>query len=251
MNKDILPQWVKDHLPKKKKSSILSYEENKWKITHVNNEVDYYDDLKDAYDNHCALGKGILFDESVKNSSKYNVFLSFEDENNVKTLFLEQCDDSRELKLNHGYRDFLSFTEMYILTHMNDFYYAWNFLNTHPAFWRAVDLNKNPWAWEQDNYMEKITYSVFKTEINQTMFYMTAGAINRSEDYTGKLFNSYNGDSRLEVESSTFENAVIEIAKKVFQIFDLEGLDVKPNVISNNVDETLARKRLEEIRSKY
>lgn len=149
------------------------------------------------------------------------------------TLVLASTDADRHRRLREGYRGFLNAADDYE-REPSDMVGAWRFVDRHPAFWTAPDLEARPWHWDQDGYCSRILQSVwregeeFDAPSGPVRVTLEAGAHVPEDRQRGTRYRDHYADWRLEVTSVSFEEAFLILADRVHQCFTRAG-DSRPD----------------------
>lgn len=228
-----LPEWLESLLPEHIEPQVLSLTEDgkRLALSYAGNTREF-DTLQEAYDALRENDLDLLIDDAV-----YPVFgednlrglgLSLpSEEDGFTTMVMSFTDEDRHNSLRRGYKSFLEIAENYS-KNPSDFATAWEFINSHPAFWVTHDVENSPWNWSQGGHMSKVTQWVGKTKLGKTFVSLETGSHVEKKSYGVKAYATHYGDWRLEVSGLTFEEAVIKLASRVAICFDNEGND-KPD----------------------
>ena len=127
--------------------------------------------------------------------------------------------DADQLRLQkYGYWCFLELDKKY-QENPEDFYLAYHWLDSHPAFYYRYENNLN--RWEQGRGLQEVTQNVIKGDDGEIAIVLEHGA-NSNKDRVG---TSRYADFRLDVTASTFEEAYIKLAAAVNANFTSDGID--------------------------
>jgi len=135
---------------------------------------------------------------------------------------MSYTDAKRRQSLEQSYRHFLEALSRYE-ENQEDFYGAWNFVDSHPAFWTAHELENYPWHWETSGYCSKIHQHVALGQRGLTFSLSGGGHTERETAHNRPAYSEHYGDWRLEAQGGTFEEAMVDFAHRVWLSFDSEG----------------------------
>jgi hypothetical protein len=250
---DELPFW--EHRNNPLHDSEISYEEQKQLIIEKVELPDFYtfDEPTPAYTLHVENkdlirvldeNKNVLDKEFsdlekaydyVKGELRYDVkfsgdidsitgevstqLVSVPTKNGHHRLLLSGTDEDEYYLAKRHYLDFLELTRHYE-KNPNNFVTAFHWLETHPAFWTRPDAESNYWS--TDN-ISRLWIGVTTNRVGETVIMLEhGGAVEpaRTDTYH---------DLRLDVYAPTYEIAIIELAAKVHQFFNVDGSE-KENV---------------------
>lgn len=137
--------------------------------------------------------------------------------------FLMSYTDARRRKaLEQSYSHFLEKLSSYE-EDQEDFYAAWSFVDSHPAFWTAHELKAHPWHWETAGYCSKIHQYVSEGKGGPTISLSGGGHVDHETAHNRPAYSEHYGDWRLEARGGTFEEAMVDFAHRVWLSFDSEG----------------------------
>lgn len=99
---------------------------------------------------------------------------------------------------------------------------AWDFLNTHPIFW-SHDPDR-PDFWSTMNGLDTLEISIWPNMKQEPKILLETGPY-ESVEKNGTTYEHAirTLDPDLTVETDTFENGVIQLAKKVHTLYNLDG----------------------------
>jgi hypothetical protein len=221
-----LPEWLQQLLPEPQEAHRAYLEADKFVLEAPTGEKQIFDDLE-------SFGKAvhnIEFEVAKEIYKKYGRFLSYPSADGFyHTMILAHSDKIRIKNLKSEYKDFLRNAKKY-LKDPDSFFNAYYFIDTHPAFWLNKDLEKFPYFWDTSNHCERISHYVSKDDNNDLVVGLETGChIKESthEPYSQNYSNHYH-DYRLDVYGKTFEEAFIELARKVNLFYNLDGTEVIP-----------------------
>lgn len=224
-----LPKWLEDLLPTAVEPHIIKAQKQDNKTIIL---LEAPDGSITAYDNFIELSKAkatnsidVIFDESMKVEFKDNFIgdmLLFPLSNGNSGSIISYSDNNRLEFLQKAYESFLNFEEEYTKD-SKDFVAAWNFIDTHPAFWTCASLKDTPWQWSTNGYCSKIAQYVTRKNGKTTVSLSGGGHVPVATYGIKEPYTEHYADWRLEAYSDTFEEAVIELAFRVSKSFNNEG----------------------------
>lgn len=129
------------------------------------------------------------------------------------SLFIEHKEDSDVFLAKGRYHSFLESTLRYE-KNPDDFNTAWHWLDRHPAFWSHRSEDDYYWSTESNG---RIWMGVSANREGKTYIMLEHGAAVR-----GSRTHHYH-DIRLDVYAYTYEEAIIQLAAKVYQFFEVDG----------------------------
>jgi len=133
--------------------------------------------------------------------------------------------EERVYWLVESYKAFLKLAKKYS-KNQNDFYTAYQFLQKHPAFWHRFEVNPN--YWETDEGLEALWMSVRQNKKGKVEFLLEHGIYmdaDRDDLFITHVVASH--DSRIDSWASTYEKAIVKLAKKVLKYYKLDGSEKK------------------------
>lgn len=136
------------------------------------------------------------------------------------------------------YYQFLG-TARYWLENQTDMVAAYSFLESHPAFWSRHTM-EHPDTWAQDKGLSGLWIDVSKRQDGSPIVMLEHGSAVEPE-----RIRHYH-DPRLDVYADSFEEAYIQLAKKVHEFFALDGserpdTDYEPQPWEQEVQERLEK----------
>lgn len=218
-----LPQWLNELLPEASTPQLLAVTaDNKLELIQPDGSAQVFETLEEAYNasRENDLDLNIAPEVAEHEGEEDAFFLTFPSEDKrFQTLVMGYTDQDRIDNLKRSYEDFLERAEAYAKD-PEDFVKAWAFVDTHPAFWTAPDLENKPFFWVQDGHSSHLRLSVHRHE-GKVAVELETGS------HVPPEYNSHYGDWRLEVFADTYELAVIELAKRVALSHNLDGTDAE------------------------
>ena len=139
-------------------------------------------------------------------------------------MLMAYSDGKRRASLERAYAEFLEAKQLYEWD-PKDFVKAWQFIDSHPAFWTAYDLDEHPWYWETQGYCSKLRQHVSTSSRDglPVVSLEAGGHVPEATSSKGKAYSEHYGDWRLEVRARSFEEAILELAFRVSRAFDAQG----------------------------
>lgn len=216
-----LPAWLQELLPPPSTPQLLAVtENNKLELIQPDGSTEVFETLEEAYNASREKGPDLNIAPEVakREGAEDTPFLSFPSKDKrFHTMVFGYTDQERWDSLKRGYAEFLKIAEAYS-ANPEDFVTAWNFVDRHPAFWVATDLKEHPFYWEQEGHTNKLRLSVYRNE-GRTQIELETGS------HVPPKYDAHYGDWRLEVAGATYEEAIIELAKRVALTHNLDGTD--------------------------
>lgn len=124
----------------------------------------------------------------------------------------------REESLREDYAEFLVKDAAWRID-PDDFYASYDWLSSHPAFWSGHQYEDGSVHWETDFGLGHDAPSVFKDDDGRVRVLLEVGP------YMGEVRDEHSIDTRLVTSADTYEQAIIALAKKVDEFYDIEGAD--------------------------
>lgn len=218
-----LPQWLNELLPEPATPQLLAVTaDNRLELIQPDGSAQVFDTLEEAYNasRENDLDLNIAPAVAEREGEKDTFFLSFPSERDgFRTMVMGYTDQDRLDSLKRGYGDFLENAKRYAEA-PEDFVKAWRFLDTHPAFWTAMDLQEKPFYLAQEGHANKLRLSVYRDN-GETVVELETGS------HVPPEYATHYGDWRLEITASTYELAVVELAKRVALTHNLDGTDAE------------------------
>lgn len=218
-----LPQWLQELLPEPATPQLLSVTKDaRLELIQPDGSSRVFDSLEEAYRASREIDLDLKVAETVaKREGKEDSFLLrfVSDIDGYSTLVLSYTDQDRLNALKRGYADFLENAQNYAAAPEN-FVNAWRFIDTHPAFWTAYDLKNKPLYWVQEGHTNRLRLSVYRQDSVALVELETGSHV--APEYT-----EHYGDWRLEVAAESYELAIIELARRVALVHNLDGTDVE------------------------
>ena len=169
-------------------------------------------------------------------------------------------DEHRRESLVRDYADAgKAYTEW--AANKDDFYASYAMVDTHPAFWvrrHDLGLSTTPWRrrmlweWRTGGYLDTIPVRVFR-EDGEVAVFIECGAHIPDEDrptpddahvnLVGAYTDNYGG-GRLSIWESTYELAIVQLARQVDEFFHPDGteredVDREPSELEKLLDERI------------
>lgn len=227
-----LPDWLDELLPPERPVQVLRVTDDDITITLPDGSFNSYASLREA---DAALRESD-FDTQVEDerTEADGVFgrssVSFPVEKGYVGMIFTHTDADRRRGLERDYEQSQRAIRRYRADPEN-FVNAWIMLDTHPAFWTlSVDYEKAPWHWNTSGYCSKLRQYVYADRNRGTVVRLEAGShvpTKQNFDTGGEDVNylEHYGDWRLELEASSFEEAILALAHRVSICFNPDGTD--------------------------
>jgi hypothetical protein len=150
-------------------------------------------------------------------------------------LLISFTDDDRISLAKSNYLHFLFKTERY-RTNPNDFYTAYSWVRSHPAFWYRNRADSSYWETGKDGFWLDIS----KTKSGDLVYMLEGGAAVEPER------TSHYHDMRLDVYAPSFEEAYIQFAALVDKFFNVDGskrenVSYEPSELEKTLTERLSK----------
>jgi hypothetical protein len=133
------------------------------------------------------------------------------------SLFIEDKEDMDVFLAKGRYHKFLESTLRYE-KNPDNFRTAWNWLDRHPAFWSHRSEDDFYWSTENNS---RIWMGVSANREGNTVIMLEHGAAVRDSR------THHYHDLRLDIYAPTYEEAIIQLAAKVYQFFEVDGSERK------------------------
>lgn len=213
-----LPQWLQEALPKPKAPQVASLtSEGKILLTQPTGESETYATLEEFYRASREHEHDLKIEAEVNEAfGEGKHFLSFPNNDRTFTLVMGHTDEDRIKHLQYAYDEFLEVAEKY-QQDPTDFARAWRFVDLHPAFWVLED-EEHRFHWKTEGHTNRVCVGVYRLETGETLVELETGS--HTPDYL-----QHYGDWRLELGAFTYEEAFIELARRVHLLQNLDGTD--------------------------
>lgn len=226
-NEAELPAWLNDILPENTEPALVTAEDGKFVIS-LGETREEFTDFREAVAALDANYGDYKLDATVVEATKeINVFDKFgiglEEEDGMVRLVIGMNDEKRRKILSEGYSDFLEAAQNY--EEDPNFVTAWNFIDRHPAFWTAHDIDAFPFSWNQSGHMSHVRIDVYNDDDGAPRVLIETGGHVEKADSANKAYSMHYGDWRLDVVGETYEDAVLQLAKRVALAFNPDGSD--------------------------
>jgi hypothetical protein len=218
----VLPEWLMSSFPEHLPWNVISFNEGKYNVSHDGSEFgdiieayDYASSFKDKYqvvldpsvDGHGGeLMDGFFFCDVEQGASSSRLLLSHTTQDSVTLL-------------KHDYLAWLTKVSIEYSIDPDSFFNAHRWLTFHPVFWRKSRVEDN-FRWDTSDGLRATTISLWwNEEENRPGICLEAGG------HIGPDYTSYYRDDRLTSYASTYEEAIIVLAKSVNETFDVDGVE--------------------------
>lgn len=226
-----LPNWLEELLPEPTAPHVLStLEENGeliLRVTSPDGETTGFQKISEVDNARHKGGWDLTIEDDVYErfgKGRDYGMLSYElEDSRYVGMLMAHSDGKRRATLERAYADFLEDKQLYDWA-PRDFVKAWRFIDSHPAFWTAHDLDEHPWYWETEGYGSKIRQYIYASKDGGPVVQLEAGGhVPHATHPEGKRYSEHYGDWRLEVRARSFEDAILELAFRVSRAFDAQG----------------------------
>lgn len=227
-----LPDWLESLLPEQIQPHVLStVEENGERILRVTSPAGEFTDFRKLAEVDQARHTGgwdlIIEDDVYEHFSegrRHGMLTYPSEQDGYVGMLMARSDGKRRASLERAYSEFLEAKQLYDCD-PKDFVKAWRFIDCHPAFWTAYDLEKHPWYWETQGYGSKLRQEVYASSKDRlpVVSLEAGGHVPHATSPSGKAYSEHYGDWRLEVRARSFEEAILELAFRVSKAFDAQG----------------------------
>lgn len=237
-----LPEWVHSFAHLARPTATIKYvpKDNHFSVTRSDNgSVTFFESFEKAYDSIGRNVDAILHKNITKGvEGDWLGFHAFSikgtgDREGRNRLFISSGDeDTNKWLVSLAYYKWLDFIVPNYDTNPNDWLTAYHFIDLHPAFWtrhsRGGDSGYTPpaYEWDTESGIDKIDMWVTQTSSgNNRIVLETGGHVpslmgNDDLDYSTRY-----ADWTLTTSAPTFEKAVVKLAKKIREAFELNGDD--------------------------
>lgn len=227
-----LPNWLEDVLPEPVAPHVLSTVmqdgERVLRVTSPEGETINFKGLKEADEARHSNDWDLAIEDEVYEhfgKDRAHGMLTYElEELGYVGMLMGQSDAKRRASLERDYADFLEAKQLYDSDPEN-LVKAWRFIDCHPAFWTAYNLDKHPWHWETYGYGSKIRQEVYASSKDglPVVSLEAGGHVPHAATPNTTAYSEHYGDWRLEVRARSFEEAIIELAFRTSKAFDAQG----------------------------
>jgi len=206
--------------------------DSKYKIESSNKR---FKDFVAAYDYVSReLGGRADFDAAAimnSNPTRYKGFMRTIVDNESNRLCLSYGSNYALEDLQQSFNYFVTKVAKRYIKSPKDFYNSYMFLTYHPLFWSlSGDINKNGIIfWQTDEGLERMWHSVYKRKKNGKTLHLLEHGEYLEEDieFEGETLNvpaRYpSHDPNLDVVATSYEKAIIKLAKRVNKFYDFTG----------------------------
>lgn len=223
-----LPRWLESLLPEEKDPLVLRAETENGRsvlvLEHPGGAMSFFSTVEELVESKELEQGDLLIDATaLAIFGEGKSYLEYDPKREGYHGFLMSYTDARRraaLEQSYGY--FLDRLRSYE-ENQEDFYSAWSFVDSHPAFWTAHELKKHPWHWETAGYCSKIRQYVSEGKRGLTVFLSGGGHVDHETAHNRPAYSEHYGDWRLEAQGGTFEEAMVDFAHRVWLSFDREG----------------------------
>lgn len=223
-----LPRWLEDLLPEQIEPQTLSTlvvgGKRKLRLTQPDGSHQDFDSLRDADSAQHSSGLDLSIEQAVYDHFSDGILLGYPSETPGSiTILISYTDERRRKALESAYHHFLEVWEAYSKD-PSDFLGAYRFIDSHPAFWTAFDLEQHPWHWETQGYCSKLRQFVWEAKDGGYRIGLEGGGhVEIATDISARPYSEHYGDWRLESKGSSFEEAILDFAARLILSYDSEG----------------------------
>lgn len=187
-----------------------------------------FDEFEKAYDYITSLDKLPHFDIKEIASSNKDIKASYLVVYNDVTGRMFFDYGSSEVSLAEVYDEFIKTTHKKYKAKPKDFYRAYEWLRLHPAFWHITgNPESGMFYWETDDGLKDIWHTVYTAE-GKVRHLLEHGSymdneVNVKGDQVNLPCRVSSHDFLLDTVASTYEEAIIKLAKRVYKIYRKDG----------------------------
>lgn len=218
----VLPEWLTNEFPEHLPPIVLSYDKEEfWAST--DSITTSFPSIEEAYDFASTLRSEyqVEFDSSVDGHGGRLLDRNFLcDAVDGSSRFLGGYKTESFLEdLKEDYFQFITETSLEYSLNPDDFITAWTWLTHHPVFWIKGTKEKS-YYWATDSGLDRMSINAWvNEETKQPVVFLEHGP-HHEENYT-----YYYHDIRIFVKATTFEEAIIDMAKKVNDVYGPDGYE--------------------------
>lgn len=237
-----LPRWLESLLPEEKNPLVLRAQIEDQRpvliLEHPSGSTSSFSTVEELVESKELNEGDLLIDTTaLKLFGDGKTYIEYDPGRKNYHGFLMSYTDARRRKaLEQSYRYFLEALSSYE-GDSEDFYAAWNFVDSHPAFWTAHELKEHPWHWETAGYCSKIHQYVNRGKNGLTVSLSGGGHVEQETAPGRPPYSEHYGDWRLDSKGSTFEESMIDFAHRVWLSFDSEGNSLSEDDFPHEVPE--------------
>ena len=226
-----LPRWLEDLLPEPRVPQRLStlISEGVSRILRLTdpNGSDYsdFESIAEVAEANRTSGHDLAIDEDVYEyfAEKRTLTYTFPGKSGFVGIIFPHTDQRRRESLESSYLTSLENQRSYE-DNPDSFLLAYRFIDTHPAFWTAFDVDEHPWHWETQGYCSKLRQFVWSKDNGGYSLSLEGGSHVETVTSPGsKPYTEHYGDWRLESTADSFEEAIVDFAARLILAFDSEG----------------------------
>lgn len=224
-----LPDWLKEILPEHSVPGVLSaplvdgvrvlrHTDPQGKTSDYGSVKDFADDLPRSHRQDL-----LIEDEVYEHFSGGKRFLRYPaDRDGYVGAVMASHDGQRQRGLERAYTDSKESIARYRFD-PESFFNSWQFIDRHPAFWTSFDFGKHPWHWETEGYCSKLRQFVAIKDGELKIYLEAGGHVELDLQDNGKPFSEHYMDWRLHADGANFEEAIIDLARRVSWAFSDQG----------------------------
>lgn len=217
----VLPEWLTKTFPKHLPWNVISFREGKYHVSHDGSE---FDDVIEAYDYASSFKDEyqVVLDDSLDGhgGELMNGFFFCDVEQGASSsrLLLSHTTQDSVMMLKQSYLTWLTRISIEYSIDPDNFFNAHNWLTFHPVFWRKSNL-RDPFRWVTNDGLHDATVSMWWNEEENKPGICLEASEHKGPDYTQYC------DDRIAFFASTYEEAIILLAKEINELFDVDGVE--------------------------
>jgi hypothetical protein len=216
----VLPEWFMEALPEHLPWTVITFQDEQF---HVSHDGSVFSTIVEAYDYASAFNKEyqVVLDRSVHGHGGELMdgmfFCDFELEAVSSRLLISHTTEDTVTIFKHDYRNWVSELSFEYNANPDNFVTAHHWLSRHPAFWtkKGEDAFAN---WETNGGMDEVSVKVWWDEDENAPLVLLETGAHVTPEYT-----YCRRDDKLSSYAATYEAAVIELARKVNELYDMDG----------------------------
>lgn len=212
----------------------ISYDGESYRATWSNGDYINGEDLVSNYDTVVEKTRNLRFDSSLPEydpEMKEVIFMPV-DEQGTGRILVASSDESRREYLEDSVKNFLSVLNDYIEN--PNFYNSYRFIDFHPIFWRKAEPEDTlpTWDWVTDSGCTQVEIFVYEETPGEIVVSLEAGPTWIADEtaseidlYVKQSYYTTSHDYRLDAYASTYEEAIIKLAKNIYNYYNIDGTE--------------------------
>lgn len=217
-----LPDWLEAVLPDVPEPAVVDYIDGSEQcslrfpegiISDYDNMV--FESINDAYTFVTEQGIDFTFGEKVERQHGRFVSVPSDTMPGLSALLIDHSKTDKLNLIKMHYRSWLETADHY-LENPDDFMSAYYFMDSHPCFW--VRERESFLEWQESGHAVNL-WIVPQVKDDKG----TVGFMGEAGSHIAPEYRSYYHDLRLDVYTESYEDTIIELARRVHKFFAIDG----------------------------